>query len=124
MLVMAGEEAATSMDVVDQLQASTEGMKTVLAVFMNRRRPVCFQGSEDPKTEKQNLLDAVKTTFSDVISSGEGTSGAGVGGYFLQTESEEWGGLVDVTGQVQDRATVLLQSCSSDPRKAQVLKIA
>ena len=115
---MAGEEAAMDVEIEND-QAST-GHKTVLVVFKNRRRPIRFQGSSDPRIEKKNLLDAVQTTFSDIISAGEGTSG--VGGYFLQTQSTEWGGFVDVTGRVEDHSTLLLQSCSSDSEKAQVFR--
>ena len=61
--------------------------------------------STDEKKEKNNLLDAVKTSFSDVLSSGEGTSNSG--SYFLQTESSEWG-RIDITGCVEDRATIHL----------------
>ena len=66
------------------------GQKTVLVVFKNRW-PISFQGSTDPQTEKRNLLTAVESTFLDVISSGEGTSGVRDRDYFLQTESSEWG---------------------------------
>jgi hypothetical protein len=55
------------------------------------------------------LLAAVETSFADVLSSGEGTSNST--SYFLQTESSEWG-RIDLTGGVQDRATVYL-CCSA-----------
>lgn len=95
------------------------GQKSVLVVFKNRRRPISFQGSTDPQTEKRNLLAAVESAFSDVISSGEGTSGVGGRDYFLQTENSEWGS-VEIMGHVEDHATVFLETCSSDPGKAQV----
>ena len=95
------------------------GQKTVLVVFKNRRRPISFQGSTDPQTEKRNLLAAVESIFLDVISSGEGTSGVGGRDYFLQTENAECGS-IEIMGHVEDHETVFLETCSSDPGKAQV----
>ena len=118
--VMAEEEVVGDIAGATDLDRASMDVKTVLVVFKNRRRPICFEGSVNPLTEKKNLLDAVQRSFADVITSGEGTSrSACSSGYFLQTESSEWGGLVDVTGHVQDRATVILQHCQS-PGKAQV----
>ena len=79
--------------------------KTVLCIFKERRRLVTFIASTDEKKEKKNLFDTVKTSFSDVLSSGEGTSNSG--SYFLQTESSEWG-RIGITGCVEDRATIHL----------------
>ena len=79
--------------------------KTVLCVFKERRRPVTFITSADKNVEWKNLLDAVRASFADVLSCGEGTSDAK--SHFLQTESSEWG-RIDLTGCVEDRATVYL----------------
>ena len=90
--------------------------KTVLCVFMDRRRPVSFSSDTDGKTERQKLLEAVKATFSDILSTGEGSSSTV--SYFLQTESSEWGGaLVDITENVvvEDHGTVHLR-CSTNVR--------
>ena len=93
----------TSVACVGNSESEGSIQKTVLCVFRERRRPVTFSASTDEKTEKKNLLDAVKASFSDVLSSGEGTSNPG--SYFLQTESSEWGP-IDITGFVEDRATI------------------
>ena len=95
----------TSVASVGNSEPEDSLQKTVLCVFRERRRPVTFNASADEKTEKKNLFDAVKASFSDVLSSGEGTSNPG--SYFLQTESSEWGP-IDITGFVEDRATVHL----------------
>ena len=55
--------------------------------------------------------------FSDILpdlAAGEGTSTSpDPSSYFFQTESKEWGGLVDVTGEVQDRSTILIKQPGS-----------
>ena len=79
--------------------------KTVLCVFGERKRPVTFKGSTDPVKDRKNLLEAVLLCYSDVL------QGSEVGHYFLQQESVEWGGWIDLSGIVQDRSTVRL--CSS-----------
>lgn len=64
-----------------------------------------------------NLLQAVHTTFLDVLETDEGLSKSDAGQY-LQTESKEWGSLVDVTGSVFDRASVYIaQSCDTNENK-------
>ena len=78
--------------------------KTVLCVFMDRRRPVTFITSPDANVERKNLFYAVRESFADVLSYGEDHSAKS---YFLQTESTEWG-RIDLTGCVEDRATVYL----------------
>ena len=88
-----------------QAETTTEESvyKTVLCVFKDRRRPITFKASGDAQTERQNLLDAVRVTFSDVLSCGEGSSASS---YFLQTESSEWGGMIDLLEHIEDRGTV------------------
>ena len=78
--------------------------KTVLCVFKDRRRPVTFIQDKEPELERRNLLEAVKVSFSDLL---EGPSSS-CPTYFLQRESKEWGGLIDLTGYVEDRGTVHL----------------
>ena len=75
--------------------------KTVLCVYGERKRPVTFEGSTDPVKDRKNLYEAVMATFSDVL---EGSSSQT--SYFLQQESAEWGGLIDLSGYVEDRTTV------------------
>jgi len=86
--------------------------KAVLAVFKDRRRPVVFNCGLNMKEEHENLLSAVKACFEEVIVLNEGSSSSG--DYYLQKESKEWGGLIDVTGYVQDKEIVHL-CCSSLP---------
>ena len=73
-------------------------------MFGERKRPITFQASDAAEEEKKNLLKAAKATFADVILEGKS--------YFLQCNSTEWGGLIDISGFVEDHATVYL--CSSD----------
>ena len=85
--------------------------KTVLCVFKDRKRPVTFLGDQDAKKERQNLLEAVKASFSDLL---EGSSGAqSAPQCFLQYQSSEWG-MIEVTGRIQDRNTVHLCLSSGD----------
>ena len=57
--------------------------KTVLCVFKDRRRPVTFIQDDEPKRERQNLLEAIQVSFSDLLSCGEGPSSLSPS-YFLQ----------------------------------------
>ena len=77
--------------------------KTVLCVFGERKRPVTFQAS-DADEERKSLLKAAKAAFADVLIEDRS--------YFLQYNSAEWGGLIDISGFVEDHATVHL--CYSD----------
>ena len=86
---------------------STE--KTVLGVFRERRRPITFNSGNTPKEEYGNLLEAVKSGFDNILIANEGPSSSSHGiealasettQYYIQRESKEWGGLVDVTGFV------------------------
>ena len=68
------------------------GTKEVFVIFMERRRPVTFQASDDSEQENRNLLELVEHSFSDVLSAGEGSS-FGTGTCFLQKERTSWTGL-------------------------------
>ena len=70
------------------------------------RRPVTFIQDDEPKRERQNLLEAIQVSFSDLLSCGEGPSSLSPS-YSLQHESERWG-LIDVTGYIEDGGTVHL----------------
>ena len=41
--------------------------KEVLVVYGDRKQPIMFEQSEDPKEERIRLLEAVKVAFSDLI---------------------------------------------------------
>ena len=80
--------------------------KEVLVVYRDRRRPIVFDSTEDPKEERVRLLDAVKVAFSDVLETGEGA-----GTLYMQTKSlsDKWKGeMIDVVGSVCDGAIVHL----------------
>lgn len=81
----------------------------VLVIFDSRRRPVKFTCFQDPCETYQSLINAVEKAFSDVLAAEEGSSNAD-NGFYLQMESKEWGGMIDVTSetQVDDRSTVFL----------------
>ena len=80
--------------------------KTVLCVFKDRRRPVTFVADKEPQRERNNLLEAVKMSFSDLLSCGEGTS-TSPASYFLQCESSEWG-IIELRRSVLDHETIHL----------------
>ena len=84
--------------------AASMERKTVLCIFEERKRPVVYDASTDEHDEKNNLMKAIMTTFSDVLQETESTSRS----YFLQQESEEWGGLIEVCNKLDDHATVYL----------------
>ena len=58
------------------------------------------------QVKKKNLLDAVRVSFADVLLCGEGP----VLQYltFFLTEISEWDGMIDLTGCVENHATVYL----------------
>ena len=84
--------------------------KTVLAVFRNRRQPITFTSGKTPKEEHQNLFE-----------SNEGPSSMGdySRDYYLQRESKEWGGCIDVTGYVEEKDVIHL-CVSSSPAVSEV----
>ena len=70
--------------------------KEVLVVYGDRRRPIVFEPSEDPKEERLRLLEAVKVAFSDLL--GE------------EAKSDKWEGqMIDVVDSVCDGAILHLQ---------------
>ena len=84
--------------------------KEVLVVFNNRRRPVKFKYFEtDPSENYLNLLCAVERAFCDVLTPEEGSSNS-ESGFYLQIQSDEWGGVIDVTPEtrVDDHSTVFI----------------
>ena len=87
-----------------------EKHKEVLVVFRDRRRPIFFECSSDPQVEYQHILDAVKETFDDVLSSGEGSS-ENTEGYYLQTDNKVWG--VSVGCKCKGENTITLYSTHS-----------
>ena len=56
----------------------------MLVVYRDRRRPIVFESTEDPKEERVRLLEAVKVAFSDMFETGEG---AGTLYIFIRRES-------------------------------------
>ena len=75
--------------------------KTVLCLFKDRT----FKVSGDAQMERQNLLDSIRVTLSDVLACSEGSSALS---YFLQTEKFIKGGMSDLLGHIEDRGTVCL----------------
>ena len=96
-------------DMAESVEAQNESQsKEVLVVFWDKRRPIKFNVSEDPSEDKSNLIHAVQVAFSDIfpsLAADEGASSVPS----IQTESKEWGGLMDVTGEVQDRSTIFIK---------------
>lgn len=62
------------------------------------------------KEEHENVLQVVKSCFEEVIALNKGASSTC--DYYLQRESKEWGGLIDVTGYIQDKEIIHL-CCAS-----------
>ena len=46
--------------------------KKEVLIYGDRKRPIMFEQSEDPKEERIRLLEAVKVAFSDLIGEGKG----------------------------------------------------
>ena len=63
--------------------------REIVCEFEGRRRAVLLSGSEDTKKENDNLLAAVKTTFSDLLSPESDSA------YYLQVENKKHG-LIDL----------------------------
>ena len=91
--------------------------KEVLVVFGDRRRPVVFNCSnrEDAKARVKEeygwLMEAVESVkFEDVLKAEEGSSISDSGCFYLQVESNEWGGMIDVTPEtiIPDHGVVFL----------------
>ena len=74
--------------------------KTVLCVCKGRRRPVTFSGSINTiEEDRMNLKKEIESAFKDVLQTDEGQ----IRDYYIERESKEWGGLIDLTGFVQDK---------------------
>ena len=90
--------------------------KEVLVVYGDRRRPIVFEPTEDPKEERIRLLEAVKVAFSDLLESdtGDGTSTD----LYFQTKSDKWDGqMIDLVDNVCNGAVVHLCQESSSASK-------
>ena len=91
-------------------------MKEVLLVYGDRKRPVIFRASPgDPSAEQKNLYDAVRVVFEDILATAEGSSSTCHEKFYLEFESDEWGGeMVDVSGSIviPDKAIVYLRKPS------------
>ena len=74
-------------------------VKVVLLVYNNGRRPVEFQAVPgNPCVEQKNLYNAVETVFTGILSVGEGSSSSHTNMFYLQFESNKWGGeMVNIT---------------------------
>ena len=92
-------------------ECEKEKSKEVLVVFQNRRA-IKFKVTDDPSEDKSSLLWAVRDAFSDVLGGSEGASST-PSSYFFQMESKEWGGLVDATGEADNRSTVFIKPTES-----------
>ena len=77
-----------------QSESSAASMtKEVLCVYRERRRPVRFICKES----ENETIEAFKETFADVLEEGSSSESTSQGGFIIQRESKEWGGLIDVT---------------------------
>ena len=73
-------------------------------------RPLKFKASEDPTEEAKIVLDTAMACFSDVLDSSSDSS------FYLQQESVEWGGLIDISGNIEDHSTVHLRCSRADSK--------
>ena len=92
--------------------------KEVLVVFGDRRRQITFEPSENEKEERERLIKAVKTAFSDLLElqsqPAEDSKEDILSGMYLSRKSDKWGGqLVEVLGSVEDGT--VLQLCKDTP---------
>ena len=60
--------------------------KKEVLIYGDRRPPIVFEPSENPKEERLQLLDTAKVTFSDLLGEEKG-----VDDLYLQT-SDKWPG--------------------------------
>jgi len=90
--------------------------KEVLVVFQSRRRPVKFKypSASPGSASYRSLFSAIEGAFRDILTAEEGSS-TSESGFYLQVESSEWGGFIDVTPEtpVDDHSTVYLCKPSS-----------
>ena len=90
--------------------------KEVLVFFQSRRRPVKFKyPSVSPSASRyRSIFSAIEGVFRDILTAEEESS-TSESGFYLQVESSEWGGFIDVTLEtpVDDHATVYLCKPSS-----------
>lgn len=119
-------ESSRASEVTPAMSSSADReTKQVLVVFGDRRRPVTFTCSSNGKSsqdcakeEYEWLVRAVESTFEDVLNAEEGSSTSSTGSFYLQIESLEWGGMIDVTPctVVPDHEVVFLyrhESCGA-----------
>lgn len=75
-----------------------EALKEVLVVLGERSRPVLFEGTGNISTESNNLVEAAKKVFEDILQSGSHDSR-----YYFQVESVQWNGqLIDMVAPLKD----------------------
>ena len=86
------------------------GEKEVLVVFNGRRRPVKFHcPTASPAESYHSLVNAVESAFCDILNAEEGNSKSD-SGFYLQVESREWEGFIDVIPEtpINNHATIYL----------------
>ena len=95
-----------------QKKESQSKVKEVLVVFVDTRKRIEFEVSDDPSKDKSSLLRAVQIAFSDVFPDLAATdeTSSGTPNYVLQAQSNELGDeLVAVSGEVTDRSTIFIK---------------
>lgn len=95
----------------------------MLCVCKGRRRPVTFLGSHtNVEEDRKSLKLEIESVFSDLLLRNAEQPEQGeteIREYFIERESQEWGGLIDLTGLVQDR-DILHLKWSESPLKSKV----
>ena len=105
-----------------QKKESQSKVKEVLVVFefVDKRKQIKFDVSDDPSKDKSSLLRAVRVAFADVFPDLPATdeTSSGTPNYVLQVQprnSELGDELVDVSGEVPDQSTIFIKR--TDDRK-------
>lgn len=77
----------------------------MLCVCKGRRRPITYVGSHTSVEEdRKSLKKEIESVFFDfLLIPSEQSSEGEIREYFIERESKEWGGLIDLTGFVQDK---------------------
>ena len=92
----------------------------MLCVCNGRKRPVTFLGSNNVEEDRKYLKKEIESVFSDLLRP-SGEEGE-VKDYFIEKESKEWGGLIDLTGFVQDKDILHLNWSEGSKDPSEVLQ--
>jgi len=75
-------------------------MEAITKTVQREEKTLTFSGSNNTiEEDRMNLKKEIESAFKDVLQTGDGQ----IQDYYIERESKEWGGLIDLTGIVQDK---------------------